>query len=179
MRIRLGAATAVALMTAASIAQADESAAGAAVAAEAPAADAAAASEQSAGAGQLEEVMVTAQKRTQSIQDVPISVTAVSATELQRADVDVTSDLPNLSPALTFSSGFMPGVTSFNVRGLGTYVYRIGVEPAISVVRDGIPLARPADFVSELGDIEPIDFNDYLKSVIRGTEKGRTWGMPA
>jgi iron complex outermembrane receptor protein len=154
MRIRLSAATAVALMTAASIAQADESAAGAAVAAEAPAADAAAASEQSAGAGQLEEVMVTAQKRTQSIQDVPISVTAVSATELQRADVDVTSDLPNLSPALTFSSGFMPGVTSFNVRGLGTYVYRIGVEPAISVVRDGIPLARPADFVSELGDIE-------------------------
>src|SRR5260370_13532959 len=48
----------------------------------------------------------------------------------------------------------MPAVSSCNIRGLGTYVYRIGVEPAISVVRDGIPLARPADFVAELGDVD-------------------------
>lgn len=108
-------------------------------------------------AGKLGEIVVTAQKRSQSIQDVPISVTALSANALDHADVQTTSELPNLSPALTFSSGFMPGVTSFNIRGLGTYVYRIGVEPAISVVRDGIPLARPADFVADLGDVERVE----------------------
>jgi iron complex outermembrane recepter protein len=107
-----------------------------------------------AGNDQLSDIIVTAQKRSQSLQDVPISVTALGEMAMQRADIHLTSDLPSVAPALTYSSGFMPGVSSFNIRGLGTYVYRIGVEPAISVVRDGIPLARPADFVAELGDVD-------------------------
>jgi len=118
---------------------------------------------------QLSEIIVTAQKRSQSLQEVPISVTALSESTMQRADIHLTSDLPSVAPALTYSSGFMPGVSSFNIRGLGTYVYRIGVEPAISVVRDGIPLARPADFVAELGDIE----NAEILNGPQGTLFGR------
>jgi len=100
---------------------------------------------------QLSEIIVTAQKRSQSLQEVPISVTALSESTMQRADIHLTSDLPSVAPALTYSSGFMPGVSSFNIRGLGTYVYRIGVEPAISVVARRNPPGPPRRFCRGTG----------------------------
>lgn len=107
--------------------------------------------------GVLQEVLVTAQRREESQQDVPISMTALTADAITRANVDSTTDLPRLAPSLTFSQGYFPGASTFNIRGIGSYVYRIGVQPAVSAVIDGIPLARNGDFVADLGDLERIE----------------------
>ena len=124
---------------------------------------------------QVEELVVTAQKREESLQEVPISVQAVPAKTVEQANITLTTGLPNLAPALTFSSGFMPGVTSFNIRGIGTYVYRAGIQPAVSVVRDGIPLARPGDFVSELVDIDRVEVLNGPQGTLFG--KNATGGV--
>lgn len=82
----------------------------------------------------LEEVIVTAQKRAQSVQDVPLSVTSISEETLVNMGVIDTADLTKLSSSLTLAQGRSRQVTSFVIRGIGTNVYSIGVEPSVAVV---------------------------------------------
>jgi iron complex outermembrane receptor protein len=111
---------------------------------------------ESAGGG-LEEILVTAQKRAQLLQDVPISVSVLSAQAIELSNVKLASDLPQLAPALTFTAGAFPQFTSFNIRGQGSYVYRIGIQPAVSVVVDGVARARTAEAATELGEVERVE----------------------
>jgi len=110
-----------------------------------------------APSGGLEDIVVTAQKRAQSVQDVPISISVLSATAIERGSIKAASDLPSISPALTYTTGAVPSFATFNIRGIGSYVYRIGIQPAVSVVVDGVPLARTAEFAGELGDVERVE----------------------
>ncbi len=105
----------------------------------------------------VSEIIVTAQKRSQSLQQVPISVSVASAQTIERSAIKTAAQLPNLSPALTFTSGAAPNYITFNIRGVGSYIYGIGVQPAVSVVVDGVPLARTAEFAGELGDIDRVE----------------------
>jgi iron complex outermembrane recepter protein len=111
---------------------------------------------ENAGGG-LAEIMVTAQKRAQSLQDVPISVSVLSGQAVELSGVKVASDLPQLAPALTYTAGALPQFTSFNIRGQGSYVYRIGIQPAVSVVVDGVARTRTAEAATELGEIERVE----------------------
>src|SRR5688500_1959477 len=89
------------------------------------------------GAG-LEEVVVTAQKRVERLQDVPVAVTAISGEALSAAGVNQTTDLVNVTPSLTFAQGATPNNTNLRVRGIGTALFGQGTEPSVSVVVDGI-----------------------------------------
>src|SRR5262245_17633797 len=66
------------------------------------------------------EVIVTAQKREQNLQDVPIVVTAVSAQLLQDTGVKDIKDLTILTPGLTVTSTSSEAVTTARIRGVGT-----------------------------------------------------------
>ena len=110
-----------------------------------------------ADADRLQDIVVTAQRREQSLQDVPVSVTAIDALSLERSSTFAVADLPQSAPALTYTTGAQPAFASFNIRGVGSYVYRIGVQPAVSVIMDGIPMARTAEFAGELGDVERVE----------------------
>lgn len=105
----------------------------------------------------VDEILVTAQKRSENIQDVPISIDVVSGDQIANAQIVDTRSLGQLTPTLTFTAGFGPQATSFNIRGLGSYVYDLAIQPAVSVVIDGVPLARNSEFVSQLGDIDRIE----------------------
>ena len=70
----------------------------------------------------LEEVVVTAQKRTQSMQDVPVAVTAVGAQELQDAGINDMTDLSMQVPSLVVSTNTSPFNTSYRIRGIGNAV---------------------------------------------------------
>ncbi|MDR7103744.1 TonB-dependent receptor domain-containing protein [Croceicoccus sp. BE223] len=107
--------------------------------------------------GGLGEIVVTAQKRSQSLQEVPVSINVVSGDQIARSNISDTSLLGQIAPSITFTSGFGPVATSFNIRGVGTYVSEVGVQPAVSVVVDGIPLARNAEFFGELGAVERLE----------------------
>lgn len=115
------------------------------------------ASPETASESGLGEIVVTAQKRAQSLQDVPISVSVLSSATLAGAQISNPASLPQIAPSLTFTQGFGPVATSFNIRGVGSYVSEIGVQPAVSLVLDGVALARNAEFISQFGDLERIE----------------------
>src|ERR1700730_4893682 len=76
---------------------------------------------ESADPPQVEEVVVTAQRRQQNLQDVPVSVTAAGAAALAAAHVDDISNIKALSPGVSFTTNYNPAVTSnIQVRGVGT-----------------------------------------------------------
>ena len=105
----------------------------------------------------LEETIVTAQKREQTLQEVPISVNVLSESELKLAQVLDGRSLVQLTPSMTFTEGYSSIATTYNIRGVGSYVFEGGIQPAVSMVVDGTPLARNGEFVADLADIERIE----------------------
>ncbi len=91
----------------------------------------------------LEEVTVTAQKREQSIMDIPMSVTAVSSQALEANVVRDVFDLRVLAPSLEARTVDPPSQgASFSIRGLGTSVFNMGLEPSVSTFVDGVYRSR-------------------------------------
>ena len=72
----------------------------------------------SPAAAQIEEVVVTAQKRTEDVQSVPIAVTAFTGKDLKTQQIDQFKDLQFHSPNVTFTTGALGG-TDFQIRGIG------------------------------------------------------------
>lgn len=105
----------------------------------------------------LEEVVVTAQKREQNLQEVPISIGVLTADDLAERNVVSLAQLIQLSPSINFKDGYSPVATSLSIRGVNSYTFDGGVQPSISVVVDGVPLARAGEFIQELSDIERIE----------------------
>ena len=90
----------------------------------------------------LEEVIVTAQKREQSLQDVPLSVAVISSDALRRRNINDIASLAQASPSLNFQEGFGPISTNFNIRGVASYSFEGGIQPSVSLVVDGVASAR-------------------------------------
>jgi len=105
----------------------------------------------------IEEVVVTAQKRAQSLVDVPASVQALTGSDLENAGIHNVEDLTALSPSLALQDSMTPWQKSVYIRGVGTNVNSITVEPSVSAVLDGVVLARQGQFFAELADIERIE----------------------
>lgn len=91
-------------------------------------------------AQRLEEVLVTAQKRVENMQDVPISIAAVSGEKLEDAGITRTSDLQAYIPNLTMTEAAI-GSNVF-IRGVGSQVNQ-GFEQSVATYVDGIYYGRP------------------------------------
>src|SRR5580704_15676403 len=77
---------------------------------------------------QLQEVVVTAEKRTENLQEVPIAVTVVSGDSFTKANVSSFANLAAFSPSLTVTAGDQPANSSIIVRGVGTFAFSIAAE---------------------------------------------------
>ena len=110
-----------------------------------------------AAQAQLEEVVVTAQKRTQNLQDVPIAVSAFGEQELDREQFTEIKSLTRLSPSLSFQDGFAPVASNFIMRGVGAYAFTGGIQPSVALIVDDVPLARTGEFLIDVADIERIE----------------------
>ncbi|MBT9472708.1 MAG: TonB-dependent receptor [Pseudomonadota bacterium] len=106
--------------------------------------------------GEVAAVVVTARKRTERLQDVPIAVTAVSGAQLSNAQHFQLQDLNQLAPStnIVVSS---PRQGSFSVRGLGANPGNDGLEQSTGVFMDGVYLGRPGMAVAHLIDISQIE----------------------
>jgi len=105
----------------------------------------------------LEEVLVTATKREQSMQDIAVSVNALSETTLQDAGVVDAHDVAQLVPSLTISTNLSPFASAVRIRGFGTAQNDPSLEASVAFVIDGIYMGRSGLGMSDLTDIERIE----------------------
>lgn len=105
----------------------------------------------------LEEVIVTASKRTESLQDVPMSVSAFNEQTIQQANINNADDLAIIAPSLTITTNTQPNTAAFRIRGIGTSQTDIALEPSVGVFVDEVYLPRSGLAVSDLTDIERIE----------------------
>lgn len=105
----------------------------------------------------LEEILVTAQKRAESVQTVPVAVSVVTGQALERINATNISEMTAVMPSVTFTSGFEGRDNSIRIRGVGTDNGSIGVESSVSTVMDGVVLQRPGAAFSDLGDIARVE----------------------
>lgn len=105
----------------------------------------------------LEEVVVTAQKRTESSQDIPIAVSAFGSELMESIGITQTQDLVKLSPSLTLNQSDNKQNGGFSLRGIGTNVYSTGVEQSVAVIIDDVSASQAGQSLANLVDIERVE----------------------
>ena len=106
---------------------------------------------------EVEEIVVTAQKREQRLKDVPITVTTLGGQLLQDAGVRDIRELTVLTPGLTVTSTSNETIVTARVRGIGTVGDNPGLESSVGVVIDGVFRPRNGVGFGDLGEIERIE----------------------
>ncbi|MGB5079066.1 MAG: TonB-dependent receptor plug domain-containing protein, partial [Sphingorhabdus sp.] len=120
---------------------------------------------------QVEEIVVTAQKVEENVQDVPIAITAVSGEALIAAGSTSLENLGQLVPSVTFRKGTTNANSAVVLRGVGTISFSIAAEPSVSTVVDGVVLSRSGQAFADLVEIERLE-------VLRGPQ-GTLFGKNA
>ena len=87
----------------------------------------------------LQEIVVTAEKRTERLRDVPMSITAATGDELRDLGITRAEDLGKLVPGFNFAQS-ENGLPIFFLRGIGFFTTALGVSPAVTVYTDQVPL---------------------------------------
>jgi len=105
----------------------------------------------------IEQLIVTAQKREESAQDVPIALTALSGDSLQRQGVIGFQDLTTRVPSLRFGAGVTGGENVVTLRGIGSQNTTAGGDSPVAYNLDGVYLARTTSLDPEFFDIDRVE----------------------
>ena len=115
-------------------------------------------------------IVVTAQKREEDVQDVPISISAFSAETLEEAGVKDIRDLKFITPGLSFATAPQTTNTRVSIRGIGTSG-NTAIEPSVAVFVDGVYVPRVGSLLAGLNDVGAVE-------VLRGPQ-GTLFGRNA
>jgi iron complex outermembrane receptor protein len=107
------------------------------------------------GIGGLEEIVVTAQRRSERLQDVPIAVSAASAARLDAVNIQSSQDLALITPGLTIPQ--TSGYTQPHIRGVGTSANGPGIENPVATYIDGVYIASAPGSLLTLNNIDRIE----------------------
>jgi iron complex outermembrane receptor protein len=109
----------------------------------------------------LEEIVVTAQKRSENIQNVPIAITAFTADTLRSKNLTDLHSLSNLTPNVNLDGGAPfsgdSSVLSASIRGIGQDDFAFNLDPGVGVYLDGVYLARTIGANQSLLDVDRIE----------------------
>ena len=119
----------------------------------------------------LEELIVTARKREQNLQDVAVGVSLLSGDAMSGAQLRNAAELTTLLPTLNVQASSGPSTSSFNIRGIGTQAFSSAIEPSVSTMLDGVVMGNSGMAFVELVDIERVE-------VLRGPQ-GTLYGKNA
>ena len=122
------------------------------------------------GAQAIEEIIVTAQKREQSLQDVPISISTFTGEFLEDSGIDTLQQLGQYTPNLSLAFSSQLANNRIVLRGVGS-VGNSAIEPSVAVFVDGIYIPRPSSVIGTLTDLEIVE-------VLRGPQ-GTLFGRNA
>lgn len=103
-------------------------------------------------------IVITASRRSQTVDTVPMAVTALSADAMDAAAIRDTQDLTRLAPGLVITVGGAEATSStIRLRGVGTSGSNLGLEGSVGVFVDGVYLSRQGIALSELHDISQVE----------------------
>ncbi|MEP7007818.1 MAG: TonB-dependent receptor plug domain-containing protein, partial [Sphingomonas bacterium] len=126
------------------------------------------AAEQQADAALPGDIIVTAQKRSENVQKVPLAVSVLGEAQLRATGVTQFQDLGRIAPSLTVRPAEHPVNANVSLRGVGTFAFGIGVEPSVAVLVDEVPLAFQARAFTDLPDVERIEVLRGPQSTLYG-----------
>ena len=107
--------------------------------------------------GSGNEIVVTATKREQTLQEVPVAVTVTTAETIERAQIRDLKDLQTVVPSLIVGQRQSLGNTNFFIRGFGNGANNPGIEPSVGVFVDGVYRSRTASQITDLPDVQRIE----------------------
>jgi len=122
------------------------------------------------GGAEVEALIVTAQKREEDIQDVPIAISAFSQEQLERSQIAGGPDLITQVPNMTFTKTNFSGY-SVQLRGIGTQAISATTDPAVAIAFNNTPFIRNRFFEQEFYDLQRVE-------VLRGPQ-GTLYGRNA
>lgn len=113
--------------------------------------------EQADTARTLQTVTVTATKREQTLQDVPVAVSVVDNTTIEQAEILDLGDLQAVVPSLSVGQLQSSANTNFIIRGFGNGANNAGIEPSVGVFIDGVYRSRSAAQIADLPNLERVE----------------------
>jgi outer membrane receptor protein involved in Fe transport len=105
----------------------------------------------------FEEIVVTVQRREQSIMDVPVAVSALSGAQIQEAGIKDLWDLQQNVVGLIVGRSQTSTSTNFAIRGIGSTSNNFGVESSVGLYVDGVYRSRQSSLINDLADIETVE----------------------
>ncbi|MDO7843505.1 TonB-dependent receptor [Sphingomonas immobilis] len=114
------------------------------------------------------DIVVTANKRAENVQKVPLAVSVLSPAQLQTSGATQFQDLGRVSPSLVVRPAEQPVNSNVSLRGVGTFAFGIGVESSVAVLVDEVPLAFSARAFTDLPDVERIEVLRGPQSTLYG-----------
>ncbi|MFM2372304.1 MAG: hypothetical protein RIS85_2026, partial [Pseudomonadota bacterium] len=116
---------------------------------------------QAESTGGIQQIIVTAQKRVENVQDVPIAITAFTSAALQERAVGDVSALSGITPNVTLDASTpfsgSSAVLGATIRGIGSSDFAFNIDPAVGVYLDGVYLGRSIGANQDLLDVERIE----------------------
>lgn len=107
------------------------------------------------GVMRIDDIVVTAQKREERLQDVPVAITVIKQEELERANVTQITDLARLAPSVEVNGQPGNADTRISIRGISTESFSVTAEQAVSLVVDGVVLGKaPSVSLFDIGRVE-------------------------
>src|SRR3546814_731324 len=117
------------------------------------------------------EIIVTANKRNESVQKVPSSIAVVGAADLERKNIAGVEQLSTAVPGFVYRGGFNPTNTSLSIRGISTLSFSRSIEPSVGTVIDGVVIGLQGPNLFNLNDVSRVE-------VLRGPQ-GTLFGINA
>lgn len=105
----------------------------------------------------IEMITVTAQRREEQVNDVPVALTVLSSEQLENSFANKVDDLGTMIPSLSLRKGGTTRNSSIFFRGIGTTTFSVAAEPSTSTIVDGVVLARSGQAFNSLYDIARVE----------------------
>jgi len=117
---------------------------------------------------ELTNLKVTAQKRTERLQDVPLSIALMPRDNVLGANLLRVEDISHLDVSAVFDKRISFNKSSLKIRGVGTLVFGAGVEPSVATFVDGVVMSRGGAGLDDLPDLERVELLRGPQSVLFG-----------